>query len=238
MHFQQDETGVFRFRPWRDRAELVHGFTTRATGNFRELRSLGFLGSVLGLDGMRLSSLEQVHSNELVVERGAETADRPSGDGFLTNVPGRLLSIRTADCFAILLADHDTAAIAAVHAGWRGTAGRIAFRAVERMAHEFGSRPERIEALIGPGIASCCFEVGPETASQFDSRFVRDGSKPHVDLAGANGAQLLEAGLQPRNIHGVGRCSYCESEPFFSHRREGESAGRMLAFIGLRPAKA
>ena len=142
MHFQQDETGVFRFRPWRDRAELVHGFTTRATGNFRELRSLGFLGSVLGLDGMRLSSLEQVHSNELVVERGAETADRPSGDGFLTNVPGHLLSIRTADCFAILLADHDTAAIAAVHAGWRGTAGRIAFRAVD---HPLG------QALLASG---------------------------------------------------------------------------------------
>ena len=238
MRFQQDETGVFRFRPWRDRAELVHGFTSRATGNFRELRSLGFLGSVLALDGMRLSSLDQVHSNELVVERGAEAVDRPAADGLLTNLPGRLLGVRTADCFAILLADHKAAAVAAVHAGWRGTAGRIAFRAVERMVHEFGSRPKRIEALIGPGIASCCFEVGPETASQFDARFVRDGSKPHVDLAGANCAQLLEAGLQPRNIHGMGRCSYCESEPFFSHRREGESAGRMLAFIGLRPAKA
>ncbi len=213
---------------------MVHGFTTRATGNFKELRSLGFLGSVLGLDGMRLSSLEQVHSTELVVERAAETADRPAADGLLTNVPGRLLSIRTADCFAILLADHDTAAVAAVHAGWRGTAGRIAFRAAERMVDEFGSRPEGIEALIGPGIASCCFEVGLETASQFDERFVRDGEKPHVDLAGTNRAQLLEAGLQPQNIHSIDQCSHCESERFFSHRREGASAGRMLAFIGLR----
>ncbi len=238
MDFQQDESGVFRFGPWGERGELVHGFTTRATGNFKQLRSLGFLGSALGVDGMRLSSLEQVHSNELVVERGVEAADRPPGDGLLTNVPGRLLSIRTADCFAILLADHKTAAVAAVHAGWRGTAGRIAFRVVERMVDEFGSRREGIEALIGPGIASCCFEVGPETASQFDEQFVRDGEKPHVDLAEANRAQLLEAGLEAGNIHGMGQCSHCESEPFFSHRREGASAGRMLAFIGLRTAKA
>ena len=236
MDFQQDESGVFRFRPWREREELVHGFTTRATGNFKELRSLGFLGSALGLDGMRLSSLEQVHSNELVVACAAEAADRPAADGLLTNLPGRLLSIRTADCFAILLADHKTGAVAAVHAGWRGTAGRIASRAVERMVVEFGCRPEGIEALIGPGIALCCFEVGPETAVRFDSRFVRAGEKPHVDLSGANHAQLLEAGLEPRNIHGIDQCSHCESEPFFSHRREGASAGRMLAFIGLRAA--
>ncbi len=238
MDFQQDDSGVFRFRPWGERAELVHGFTTRATGNFKELRSLGFLGSVLGLDGMQLSSLEQVHSNELVVACGVEARDRPAADGLLTNLPGGVLSIRTADCFAILLADHQIGAVAAVHAGWRGTAGRIAFRAVKRMVDEFGSRPEEIEALIGPGIASCCFEVGPETASQFDEQFVRDGEKPHVDLAGANRAQLLEAGLEPESIQGIDQCSHCESEPFFSHRREGASAGRMLAFIGLRPAKA
>ena len=234
MDFQQDESGVFRFRPWAERTGLVHGFTTRATGNFRHLRSLGFLASVLGLEGMRLSSLEQVHSNELVVERSDEMAERAAGDGLLSNVPGRLLSIRTADCFAILLADHGTGAVAAVHAGWRGTAGRIAFRAVGRMVDEYGCRPEGIEALIGPGIASCCFEVGPETASQFDGRFVRDGAKPHVDLAAANRAQLLDAGLATRNIFDIGQCSHCQSEPFFSHRREGKSAGRMLAFIGLR----
>ncbi len=235
MDFEQDEAGVSRFQPWQERPGLVHGFTTRQTGNFRELRSLGFLHSVLGLDGMNLSSLEQVHSSDVVVDDGEEKTDRPRADGLLTNLRGRVLSIRTADCFAILLADHDAGAVAAVHAGWRGTAGRIAYRAVEKMVDELGAQPERVEALIGPGIAGCCFEVGSETAARFDARFVRSEPKPHVDLAGANRSQLLEAGLRPRNIHAVGQCSYCDSEPFFSYRREGESAGRMLAFIGLRP---
>ena len=85
------------------------------------------------------------------------------------------------------------------------------------------------------GLALARGLVGSETAARFDARFVHSGPKPHVDLAGANRSQLLEAGLRPRNIHAVGQCSYCDSEPFFSYRREGESAGRMLAFIGLRP---
>ena len=238
MDFQQDETGVLRYRPWRERPRLAHGFTTRASGNFRVLPSLGFLGPALGLDGMSLVTLEQTHSNNLVVERGAAAIERPKADGALTNAPGRLLGIRTADCFAVLLADFETSVVAAVHAGWRGTAGKITLRAVDKMVDEFGARPERIEALIGPGIASCCFEVGAETASRFDARFIRGPSPLHVDLEGANRAQLRDGGLRPNNIHGIGRCSRCEGPSFFSYRREGESAGRMLAFIGLRPAEA
>ena len=235
MDFQQDSAGVLRFGPWRNRSELVHGFTTRTTGNFKKLRSLGFLSSVLNLDGMRLSMLTQVHSNHLIVEKDAQIAEHSEADGLLTNVSGRVLGIRTADCFAILLTDPNASCVAAVHAGWRGTIERIAFRAVEKMVCELEACPERIEAIVGPGIESCCFEVDKDTASQFDGQFVREGTKTCVDLGEANRVQLLDAGLPEGNICSVGRCSYCEKETFFSYRREGKSAGRMLAFIGLRP---
>ena len=236
MDFQKDSTGVFRFFPWQKERHLVHGFTTRSTGNFRQLHSLGFLSSVLDLDGMSFSTLKQVHSNRLILKSDGDLDERPEADGLLTDVPGHVLGIRSADCFAILLMDRSTSCIAAVHAGWRGTAGKIVSQAVESMVCEFKAHPEQIEALIGPGIEPCCFEVGEDTAAHFSDKFVAyEDKKPYVDLGEANRAQLLDAGLSRNNIHSIRRCSYCEKEDFFSYRREGESTGRMLAFIGLRP---
>lgn len=236
MDFLKDSAGVLRFFPWQKERHLVHGFTTRATGNFRQLHSLGFLSSVLDLDGMNFSTLKQVHSNRLILKRSEELRGRPEADGLLTNVPGYVLGIRSADCFAVLLVDRSASCVAAVHAGWRGTAGKIVSRAVKSMVCEFEASPERIEALIGPGIESCCFEVGKDTAAHFSDRFVvHEGKKTHVDLGEANRAQLLDAGLSQNNIHSIRRCSYCEKDAFFSYRREGDLSGRMLAFIGLRP---
>lgn len=237
MDFQKDTAGVLRFPPWQKERYLVHGFTTRSTGNFRQLHSLGFLSSVLDIDGMNFSTLKQVHSNRLIIKRGEESDERSEADGLLTNVPGHVLGVRSADCFAVLLVDRSASCIAAVHAGWRGTAGKIVSQAVESMVREFEASPEQIEALIGPGIEPCCFEVGEDTAVRFSDRFVvYEGKKTHVDLGEANRTQLLDAGLSQSNIHSVQRCSCCEREAFFSYRREGESTGRMLAFIGLRPS--
>ena len=134
-----------------------------------------------------LVTLRQIHSN-VVVRAGTEDAGRerpckawvPSdrssslgckGDGLMTDEPGLLLGIQTADCIPVLVADRKRRAVAAFHAGWRGTAKRIVESGVGRMRLEFGSRPEDLVAAIGPGIGACCYAVGEEVLSSFESQF-------------------------------------------------------------------
>ena len=115
------------------------------------------------------------------------------GDALLEDQPGSVVAVKTADCIPILLVDERRRAVAAVHAGWRGTAARIAADAVAAMGERFGTRPEDLHAAIGPGIGACCYEVGPEVAAQFGGQ-----GRGHIDLTAANRRQLEEAGVTPR----------------------------------------
>ena len=139
------------------------------------------------------------------------------------------MGVKTADCFPILLADERAHAVAAVHAGWRGTAQRIVMRAVEAMRDSFGTVPADLHAAIGPGIGSCCYEVGPEVAAELGAR-----DRKHVDQAFINRGQLIAAGMAPDRIYLAGLCTKCGAEEFHSFRRDGASAGRMLSVIGVR----
>src|SRR6185437_9538717 len=96
---------------------------------------------------------------------------RLKGDGLMASEPGLLLCIQTADCIPVLIADRKNRAVAAFHAGWRGTLGRIVENGVGRMRLEFGSRPEDMIAAIGPGIGQCCYAIGEEVRQQFESQF-------------------------------------------------------------------
>lgn len=181
------------------------------------------------LDQMQMARLTQVHSSICL------TADAPllvgEGDALVTAVPGTVVSVRTADCVPILLADPRSRAVAAIHAGWRGTAGKIAQAAMAHLAAEFGSRPSDVVAAIGPSIGHCCYEVSADVATQFGVDFGVSG-KGHLDLPAINRKQLEQAGLSSRNIDLVGGCTLCNVERFFSHRGEGAAAGRMIAYIG------
>ena len=95
-----------------------------------------------------------------------------SADGLMTDEPGLLLGVRTADCIPILVADRKRRAVAAFHAGWRGTVERIVESGIGRMRLQFGSRPEDLVAAIGPGIGPCCYAVGEEVLSSFESQFI------------------------------------------------------------------
>jgi YfiH family protein len=97
------------------------------------------------------------------------------GDGLITDVPGLVLSIQTADCLPVLLVDPKRRAIGAVHAGWRGTLARIAEKGVGLMWQHFGSRAQDLRAAIGPGIHTCCYEVGSEVRERFESQFAYAG---------------------------------------------------------------
>jgi polyphenol oxidase len=175
-----------------------------------------------------VSNLNQIHSNLVLL------ADRPGllgeGDALIANRPGLAIAVRTADCYPILLADARNRAIAAVHAGWRGTAAQIVADTLKKMRAEFGSQPSDIFAAIGPGIGVCCYEVGEEVAHEFGL-----SGRTHLDLASENRKQLESAGVPRQNIEALGVCTFCDTERFFSYRREKEKAGRMTSFIRIGP---
>jgi YfiH family protein len=193
---------------------LVHGFGTRQAD----------VNTIFG----PFATLKQIHSATCVPAAG-RTGVLGEGDALLENVPGGAIAVKTADCIPLLLADERNRAVAAVHAGWRGTVQHIAARAVETMRERFGTDPSDLHAAIGPGIGVCCYEVGPEVATLFG----QDG-RAHIDLASANRDQLAAAGLHPDRVHVVNVCTMCHPAEFHSFRRDQQAAGRMYSFIGIR----
>ncbi len=115
-------------------------------------------------------TVRQIHSDIIQVVDSVPS-EPIVGDGLLTATPGLLLAIQTADCFPVILVDGKRQAIGVFHAGWRGTAKRIVEKGVGEMVRCFGSRPRDLRAAIGPGIQSCCFEVGEEVRANFESQF-------------------------------------------------------------------
>lgn len=235
MSFLYDSLGILRFEPWLELPWLVHGFSTRALGDFKG-RSAGESAAALGLEG-KVITLKQVHSDTVRPADGEISGLEPrlEGDGLISRTPGETIGVGIADCLPLLLVDSRKRAVAAVHAGWRGSAARIAALAVERMRADYGSEPADLEAVIGPCISAEQYEVGEDVAGHFEPGAVlREGRpKAHVDLAAANRLQLLAAGLREGNIRGGVHCSFRDPQ-FHSHRRDAERAGRMIAFIGLR----
>jgi polyphenol oxidase len=176
---------------------LCHGFSTRRGGLSRaycaegapgEL-NLGFTAAddretvagnrrlmveaATGDANTPLITLRQIHSSVLVVGAAKDTCRSSpwKGDGLMTAEPGLLLGVQTADCIPVLVADRKRRVVAAFHAGWRGTVKRIVEAGVGRMRLEFGCRPEDLIAAIGPGVGVCCYAVGDEVFSSFESQF-------------------------------------------------------------------
>jgi YfiH family protein len=206
--FQSD---LLRQLPW-----VRHGFATRDSD--------GWPGPYC--------HVKQVHSNFVAVADQQEGC-LGQGDALITSISGRWIGIRTADCVPLLLADSQRPAVAAVHAGWRGTVANIAGEAVRRLAANYGSRPQDLLVAIGPCIAECCFEVGPEVAERFRELFPERSALARVDLVEANRRQLLSAGLAPENIDESGLCTACSPAEFHSYRRDKEAAGRMTSAISV-----
>ena len=189
--------------PW-----LEHGFGTRASDP----------------DQSAMARLQQIHSAATFVAREPGLAGE--GDALVTATPNVAVSIRTADCFPILLADPETQAVAAIHAGWRGTAAGIVTATLTRMKNEFGTEPWNVLAAIGPGIGQCCYEVGAEVAREFGL-----STAGKINLAVENREQLIAAGVKPNHIEQVGLCTFCHPALFYSWRRDHDRAGRMVSVI-------
>jgi polyphenol oxidase len=195
--------------PW-----LVHGFGTRLAD--------------IPARFAQLATLKQIHSASCLAAEG-RAGLLGEGDALIENQPGSVVAVKTADCIPILLVDERLRAVAAVHAGWRGTVARIAAGAVAAMGRRFGTRTEDLHAAIGPGIGKCCYEVGAEVAAQFGGQ-----GRGHIDLAAANRRQLEEAGVTPARVYASNLCTMCRGEEFDSFRRDREAAGRMYSFAGIR----
>ncbi|MFA6035301.1 MAG: peptidoglycan editing factor PgeF [Myxococcota bacterium] len=227
----------------------MHGFTTRlgdlsvGSGDGSAPRSFELLSALPGVEGRQFATLNQVHgASVLVLEDGIDViSTRPCGghDAVVTARRDVMVGVKTADCVPILLFDPGSGAVGAVHAGWRGTALKVAAAAVERMRSVYGTDPAVLRAAIGPCIGPCCYTVGDELVSAFEKSFgagafLSGPGSGHVraDLQGANHAVLRGAGVADANIGVVKMCTSCGEHLFFSHRRDRGDTGRQLAFIG------
>jgi hypothetical protein len=215
---------------------LVHGFGQRHSASGKETREETRDRAQAALEGRgRLLLMRQVHGTAVVQ---APWEGSPEADAAVAAEPGLILGIATADCLPVLLVDPVRRAVAAAHAGWRGTAGGVAARAVEALVGG-GSRPEDLVAATGPGIGPCCYEVGEDVRTDFGpdgGPFFRPGprGRPHLDVRAANVRQLEEAGVHSERIHHVDACTSCRGDLYYSYRRDGAGTGRMISFVGFR----
>jgi YfiH family protein len=272
---------VLRLAPLKKLPWLVHGFSSRSGGasalDGEKLLNLGFMEwddrksvlanrerfqAAIGAKGFSLLPLKQNHGDH-IHRLSAASAEPIHGDASTTNTAKVLLSVQTADCVPILLVDPKKRAVAAIHAGWRGTLLRIAEKAVGRMQQEYGSKPGDLLAAIGPSIGPCCYEVGVELVTRFTAQFAdaaeyfdepRTGDEPnpiqwlnmkppghqpppknvHLDLRKANVSQLKAAGIRASKIYVSDLCTACNTDLLFSFRREGPLSGRLMTVVGLK----
>ncbi|NWF38731.1 peptidoglycan editing factor PgeF [Mariprofundus sp. NF] len=199
--------------------------------------NLNHLVKIAGLNSLPHQVI-QVHGSESYRCSGPGQMHRHEADILISQQPGTALAVRTADCLPILLADPQNGIIAAVHAGWRGTAARVVCRAVDEMI-KLGVTAENIIASLGPCIGPCCFKIGRDTADLLASSSagaescISDGIEPNADIQAINRLQLLQRGLNEQRIETFSACTACDSEHYYSYRRDGKSSGRHLGVVAL-----
>lgn len=222
-------------------------------GRVRENRRRFFAAAELSPG--RVAEVRQVHgvnviaAEEIAPESPVGAAAPPAGgagaaaeaDGIMTDEPGVFVAVQIADCVPVLLADPEKRAVAAVHAGRRGTEAGVITSAVFRMKERYGTRAEDLIAALGPGISGKCYEVGDECIPPFRRRYPKwqelciplGGGRWLLDLPEAVRRQLVAAGVREERIGTAPHCTFSESSRFFSYRRDGAPTGRLLAAIGI-----
>lgn len=253
----QQEVPLLRFRNLSELPWLIHGVSTRhggvSEGRHASLNTsytvedvpervdenLRRLAAAADIAPASLAWAYQVHGAEATV-LDEIPSERPHCDILATRSPGVVPALRFADCTPILLVDPRQRAVAAAHAGWRGTALRTAAAAVGALRQAFQSEPRDLLVGIGPTVGACCYTVGPDVEQAFADRpwaLIREerGAQARLDLVAANLAALEEAGVPRENVEVAEICTQCHADTFFSHRANGgRPAGRFAAFVGIR----
>lgn len=249
---------------------VIHGLTHRVEGMGKANGNIGYSGDrdrddawemrqlwceAIGVEPGQMVLVGQVHGNGVLEARmehagaGAAPGSAQVGyaDALMTDHTGLVLTTLHADCLPILIVDPERRAIAAIHAGWRGTVLDVAGATVTAMQKRYGSNPAVLLVYLGPAIGGCCNEVGPEVTEAWREQaadlgplaelaVTKPGPKEHFDVPRANTLLLQRAGVQYENIEVSAICTQCNTDAWFSHRGHGPSAGRQAALIMLSPA--
>lgn len=247
------------------RYDFVHGFFTRQGGaSSAPFDSLNFAthtgddpshvqtnfalaSDYLGVAPDRIIIFKQVHGVKTHIvppPLSLGQSEVMQADAMISRDPTIACAVRTADCAPILIADYQSGAVAAVHAGWRGVQQNIAAVAIDKLRQHLASQgapPPQLIAAVGPHIEQCCFEVDTDVAESLSqlcpgNNVVRPGllAKPHVNLRKIIHEQLRRAGLSEARIDHVPGCTKHEQGKFFSYRRDGWRSGRLLSAIVAR----
>lgn len=226
---------------------VVHGFSTRCGGGsappydtlnlglntgdrtacVTQNRKLFF--DAAGIDESRCALPTQVHGN--CVQTVTRAGEYPETDAVITNQPGLILTIQTADCLPVYLIDPIQMVVGLVHAGWKGCHAGIIGDTIRQMKKGFGTLPSDIQVFIGPSIGPCCYEVGEEVSSKFEPQYL---SGTWLDLWQYAEDQARLIGVHCEKIHRANLCTRCHPDWFFSHRGSRGKTGRMMAYLGIR----
>lgn len=205
--------------------------------------------NALNIDFGKMTFQHQVHDDTITAVDDAnagagnqiKSLSIQNSDALITACRGITLFAQAADCVPIVLFDTEKKVAAAIHAGWRGTAKKIAQKTAQKMVAEFGCNPQTILAGIGPSIGRCCYEVGAEVIDAVHSNFsnpttllIPYSNRFHFDLWKANQVQLEEVGILPENIEIANTCTRCNPNLFFSSRYDNGITGRFGVGITIR----
>jgi len=191
-----------------------------------------YLRSICGVDIPQVFWRKQIHGDDILVAQKFPKSC-PDADAFITNETNLPIAIRTADCVPVFIYDPNHHAMGLAHAGWRGTQKAIAAKTVQKMHEKYGSRSADLKIVLGPSIRKCCYQVGPEFREYFPSHLCARDGHWYLDALGANRDQLLQAGVLKENIFDSQTCTCCDKN-YFSHRRDGAKAGRMISVMMLQ----
>lgn len=208
-----------------------------------------FTGKAAGADRREISRIIQIapdaiylpiqkHTDKII---SFDASREPRiGDAVITRAKGVLIGVQVADCVPVLVYEKEKGVVAAVHAGWRGTAAGILKKTIEVIVDRYAGSAGNIVVAIGPAIGGCCYEVGHEVVEAVARTTgkggyqSKKGEKYHLDLPSANREQALSLGVPDSNIWVSAECTFCNPGKFYSYRFSKGSTGRQGAFIGLR----
>jgi hypothetical protein len=206
---------------------MFHG---RAKGNIADERN--HLAKLAEFPTNTIAYGHQIHSSIVNVVETVGYAGE--GDGLITRTAEVVLTVQVADCVPLFIHSRDSCTLGLFHAGWRGVIAGIVEEGILNMVNQFNAAPNQLEAMLGPSIGPCCYEIREDVSTYFPDLFLRKKNREHsfLDLPGFVKEKLMSAGISVDNIYMDGRCTFCSEQHFHSFRRDGAAAGRIICFLG------